>query len=150
MDIIVWTRTHYAESNWWNRYSEELTKDRRTWIFGLYLFNFKMHISLKLACKTKQFYIFLVLLTYKPCLVNSYLQEITSHFRNLSKQIWRILRGSFKHIHCPREWDKYIKINVSLNRKLFLSESILLLNETAWWLNYFSFKTKNGHMSPPA
>lgn len=77
---------------------------------------------------------------------HSYLQEITSHFRNISKQSWRMLRSSLKRMHWPREWDKYVKINVSLNRKIFLSGSILLLNKTAWCLNDFKFKSENRHM----
>lgn len=68
---------------------------------------------------------------------HSYFKEITSHFRNNSKQSWKMLRSSFKHMHWPREWDKYIKINVSLNRKIFLSGSILLRNKTVWCLNDF-------------
>lgn len=67
----------------------------------------------------------------------SYLQKTTSHFRNISQQSWRMPRGSFKRMHCPTEWDKYIKINVSLNRMIFLSGSILLLNKTVFCLNYF-------------
>lgn len=50
----------------------------------------------------------------------SNLQDITSHFSNSYKQSWKMPRGSFKYLCCPRDWDKYIKINVSLNRKVFL------------------------------
>lgn len=66
----------------------------------------------------------------------SYLQEITSHFSNSSKQSWKMPRGSLKHLCCPREWDKYIKISVSKQKGIF-SGSIVLLNKTVWCLNDF-------------